>query len=429
MTTMFDAQCGCRYKKAKRKRELEEAAENDPIRAEMEKKRAHEDFLAAGGYHGSSSVSNAGGADDAWLDDGAGGGGVGASKSQKGGAGDDEEVEEEEEEEQEADATDGGDAFGVSYWTEQRDREQSDDGPDVLWLRERGYLADAAEDALASAPVAAKGDDDALRARRCAALASLQSAAREGASFEPDVDAAEAAVEREEEREGLAAIFDADLKLLGGEDVGVPVTAFEPMGAEAPSLVVELYMDPVASAGYPLGGGLPFIAPVGGGLLEEELRELTEALVAHAVENIDLGPLAFELATIAEEKANDLVDDRRKLHASKAKPAKKKVVKKPAGDDSREYATAADEKAADHAHKARSASAQQLLAAVRSGKPVPVAKPAPAAGGDGGTEAAVAPAPAPAPAKKGGALFDDLFSGTDTVDKGGYKSKKKKKKK
>ena len=405
----------CRYLKAKRKTDLAEASKNDPLLKELEEKAAYEDFLQSGGYHGASGTT-------ATSD--ASGGGEDVPSSQEegeagadGGAAEDEDAEEAE-----------VDSFGVSWWTEQRDREQSEADLDVRWLRERGYPADTAREALASAPVAASADSDAVRARRSAALATLQSAARENANFETDVDAAEATAEREEEREGLAAIFDEEFKALGGEDVAVPVTAFEPVGADAPLLVVELYMDPVAAAGYPLGGGLPLIAPAGGGLLEEELHELTEALVAHAVENIDLGPLAFELSSLAEEKANELVKGRRPQKRVKQKQKKKPT--KPKGAE-REYTSVAQEKAADHAHKARSSNAQTLLAAVLSGKPVP--KPD-AGGGDGGgggsggggsaLAAAVTKTAGPAAPE----AFDDLFGGTDNVDKGGYKSKKKKKK-
>ena len=66
---------------------------------------------------------------------------------------------------------------------------------------------------------------------------------------------------------------------------------FEPADkyADAPPLVVEIHVDAVAAAGYPLGGALPLIAVLGGGLYESELVTLTAALVAHAVECVEDG--------------------------------------------------------------------------------------------------------------------------------------------
>jgi hypothetical protein len=53
-----------------------------------------------------------------------------------------------------------------------------------------------------------------------------------------------------EEREGLEAIFEDGLIKLGEEDVGVPVTGFEAVGEDAPPLVLEIYIDETAAAGY-----------------------------------------------------------------------------------------------------------------------------------------------------------------------------------
>lgn len=47
---------------------------------------------------------------------------------------------------------------------------------------------------------------------------------------------------------------------------------------------------------YPLGRTLPLFGVTGGGLLEAELREVNRGLLAHGLEQIDCGPLAFELA-------------------------------------------------------------------------------------------------------------------------------------
>merc|ERR1719272_948301 len=98
------------------------------------------------------------------------------------------------------------------------------------------------------------------------------------------------------------------VKFDGSESFGVPVQGFEPADkyADAPPLVVEIHVDAIAAAGYPLGGALPLIAVLGGGLYESELVTLTAALVAHAVECVEDGPLAFGLTAIAEEKATEI---------------------------------------------------------------------------------------------------------------------------
>ena len=75
---------------------------------------------------------------------------------------------------------------------------------------------------------------------------------------------------------------------------GARCLGFEPADkyADAPPLVVEIHVDAIAAAGYPLGGALPLIAVLGGGLYESELVTLTAALVAHAVECVEDGNIS-----------------------------------------------------------------------------------------------------------------------------------------
>lgn len=79
-------------------------------------------------------------------------------------------------------------------------------------------------------------------------------------------------------------------------------------------------------------------------MLESELRALTDSLVAHATENIELGPVVFELTSHADEKAAELAEAKEerataikaradaKARAEKQalKPKKKPEPKKPA---------------------------------------------------------------------------------------------------
>ena len=66
------------------------------------------------------------------------------------------------------------------------------------------------------------------------------------------------------------------------------------------------------------------MALTGGGLLEAELKALAASLVQHGVENAELGPLAFELSTVAAEKAQEMLEarceavDRKKEKAKRA---------------------------------------------------------------------------------------------------------------
>lgn len=135
------------------------------------------------------------------------------------------------------------------------DRNEPDE--DVRWLRERGCSAEIARVALAASAATVPGDASATigaRERRIAALAHVQPrSVAEAIQHGPSAE--EAATEREEEREALIAIFDNEMSLLGGDDLVVPVPGFEP-STGAPPLKLELYMDPIALRGYPIGGSV-----------------------------------------------------------------------------------------------------------------------------------------------------------------------------
>ena len=251
-------------------------------------------------------------------------------------------------------------------------------------------------------------------------MAALQP--HDGASLQTGVDPDAARAEQAEEREALEAIFDGDrLVQLGGGSLAV-VTAFEPAGEAAPPLVVEVHMGEAAAAGYPLGGGLPLLAVLGGGLLEEELLELTAVLIDHVIANIDVGPLVFELVSLAETKAEEIVDARA--------GSSKKMVK---GEGSRESSGSSSSQSVltitgTSAATAHAAAAGPSPAAAASASAAPSRPP-----GMGMTDAqrrlAIAQGRAvPDAAKKAVAkveTFDDLIGGGG-VDKGGYVKKKKK---
>ena len=150
---------------------------------------------------------------------------------------------------------------------------------DAAWLRSRGYDAVAANAALAGAAAGAG-----TLKRRLSALAALQEA--RGSGDDGDEDAETAAEGRAEERESLEAILGDDVVVYypegegtdwdGDSGLGVPVQGckspsqsavasdcwvcvdrllaivVEPLGG-APPLMVEVYFDAVARAGYPSG--------------------------------------------------------------------------------------------------------------------------------------------------------------------------------
>ena len=148
--------------------------------------------------------------------------------------------------------------------------------------------------------------------------------------------------------------------------------------------------------GYPIGSALPLLALSGGGLLEFELHSLTESVIAHAVSNIDVGPLAFELSTIAAEKATELVHDRVAAAKRRAERPEKQAAR-----DARKQKNAliaakkleADKKAAERAAEAAATAQSELKVA-------------------------------PKHVNTSVDLVGDMLNGGG-VDKGGYKKKKK----
>jgi len=376
--------------KQRTKERAEFAAANDPgmiaKKKEADKKKQHEEFLSSGGYHsgsltrddptrsvaafkkqqaqaalmtpstfGGSSSATGGGFSSALLDD---------------------EL-----------LAEGEDEPEPASWEDEAALRETGGDVDLKWLRERGYDTAAAIAALEGAEGA--GDQ---QERRLAALGLLlpRNILVGDATEEDAVEA------REEEREALAAIFDEDYAVLGGEDVALPVQGFEPLGY-APPLILEMLIDASAAEGYPIGKAVPLLALVGGGLAESELRELTTLLVGHAVSNIDLGPLGFELTTVAAEKATETVE--RRVAAAKRRVARAAALERRAKQEA--------EKAAGPA-VAVNAEAERN-AAITAAKGRIESKPA---------------------EKKREDKIDlvaDLLDGGG-VDKGGYKPKKKKKK-
>ena len=306
----FERQC-VEISKVRRQAAAKAAADADPRKKQRDKAKEHEQFLAGGGYHSAALAAREaeqkaesvwgeeedadGGATDTLVIGGDDDGAVASAEPEPDAA-----AEEEEEPRSHA---------------EEAQLRRAEPDADVRWLRERGYDVDAARTALQAADDA--GKTTAGLERRIAALSALQP--RE-LSEDMEPDAEEAAEGRAEEREALESILGEDVLIaLGGdaeevEHRGIPVQGFEPAeddAGDAPPLMLEIYIDKeLAAPGYPLGNALPLVAVTGGGLLEQELRTLTPALVAHAVENLEMGPVTFELMSCAEEKATELVEQR-----------------------------------------------------------------------------------------------------------------------
>eukprot|EP01043_Picozoa_sp_COSAG02_P010641 COSAG02_NODE_378_length_23535_cov_35.310164_12_plen_578_part_00 len=396
--------------KARRQAAAKAAAEADPRKKQYAKAKEHEQFLASGGYHSgaiAAQEADQAQADALWNDlegpvaDGdtlvMGGEGDGAVEGEPEPAGEaDAESESEAEEPQRT-------------YAEEEQLRQKESDHDLRWLRERGYEEEKARSALQ-----AQGSAASAFVRRLAALSALQP--RE-VSEDVDADASAASEGREEEREALESILGEDVlvQIEAGdgesEHIGVPIQGFEPPDG-ASALVVEIYIDAeTAVCGYPLGRALPLMAVVGGGLLEEELRILTTGLIAHAQENIEVGPIAFELTSYAEEQATELVEQREKRAkalAQRRAAAKRRAEGKanPPKAAAAPQAPAKPSASSEAARKARRQDAQSRLGKFGEGK---IAS----------TFVTVNEVPTEAA---------DVLGGGG-IDKGGYVSKKKKKKK
>ncbi len=396
--------------KARRQAALKAATEADPRQKQYAKAKEHEEFLASGGYH--SGAIAARGAEQAqaealWndLEDPVGDDG---DTLIMGGEGDGA-VESEPEPSGDTDAESAAQAEEPQRtYAEEVQLRQKESDPDLRWLRERGYEEEKARSALQ-----AQASTGSTFTRRVAALNSLQP--RE-VSEDVDADAGAASEGREEEREALESILGEDVLVQAeasegeSEHIGVPIQGFEPPDG-ASALVVEIYIDAeIAACGYPLGRALPLIAVVGGGLLEEELRTLTTGLIAHAQENIEVGPIAFELASYAEEQATELVEQRERRASALAQrraAAKRRAEGKanPPKAEAAPKAAAKPSASSEAARKARRQDAQSRLGKFGEGK---IAS----------TFVTVNEVPTEAA---------DVLGGGG-IDKGGYVSKKKKKK-
>lgn len=397
--------------KARRQAAAEAAAAADPRKQKLDKAREREDFLASGGYHsGAIAAREAAQAQaEALWNDQEGIEGDEADTLVIGGDGDGA-VEREPEPAEDASTNPRPSEEPQRTYAEEVQLRQQVSDPDIKWLRERGY-----EDEKARSALQLQASIAPVFQRRIAALGSLQPRER---SDDVDADASAASEGRAEEREALESILGEGVivQLDAGdgesEHIAMPIQSFEPPDG-APALVVEIYIDAeIAASGYPLGNALPLLAVVGGGLLEEELRTLTKGLIAHAQENIEVGPIAFELTSYAEEQATELVEQREQRESalaqrraaaqrraeSKAKPSKAAAATATPNEAAKTTATS------EAARQARRIDAQSRLGKFADGK---VAS----------TFVTVNEVPTEAA---------DLLGGGG-IDKGGYKSKKKKK--
>ena len=394
--------------KVRRQAAAEAAAAADPRKQKLDKAREREDFLASGGYHSGAIAAQKEAqarAEALWNDEGIEG--DEADTLVIGGDGDGA-IEREPEAAQDADANPEPEQPQRTYAEEVQLRQQESD-PDIRWLRERGY-----EDEKARSALQLQASIAPVFQRRIAALSSLQP--RE-MSEDVDTDANAASEGRAEEREALESILGEGVIVHidagdgESEHIALPIQGFEPPDG-APALVVEVYIDEIAACGYPLGNALPLLAVVGGGLLEEELRTLTKGLLAHAQENIEVGPIAFDLTSYAQEQATELVEQREQREsalaqrrvAARGRAESKADPSKATAATATPNAAAKTTAASDAARQARRIDAQSRLGKFADGK---VAS----------TFVTVNEVPTDAA---------DLLGG-GAIDKGGYKSKKKKK--
>lgn len=406
----FNRQC-VQILKARRQAAAKAAAEADPRKKQRDKAKEHEDFLASGGYHSgaiAAQETKRAQSEALWASD--------EVDTLVIGGEDDGVVEGEPEPADENDAIVEAEVEQPLSYAEEVELRQKEPDADLRWLRERGYEDEKARSAMQSQVSKAPGLE-----RRIAALSHLQP--RE-VSVDIDADADAAAEGREEEREALESILGEDVSVqIDGESehLGVPVQGFEPTDG-APALVIEIYIDSeTAACAYPIGRALPLLAIKGGGLLEAELHTLTAGLIAHAQENIDVGPIAFELTSYVEEQATELLEQRqqrataltqRRLAAKNRAEAKAQPPNAPGATAVGETAAsepskagAKSRRASEAARAARRKDAQSRLGKFGEGK---VAS----------TFVTVNEVPTEAA---------DVLGGGG-IDKGGYKSKKKKKK-
>lgn len=391
------------YKKKVNKELLATMSENDPRRAEEEQKKQRADFLARGGYHGGHSDV----VDDDPLEmrnrhkPTAGDAFSGLSNALKEMSG----VAIFKGERKQRAQDDDNDESLIEHLLESEfsweaeAKVRAQDNEDVRWLRERGVIKAVAEEAITNT-----GD-------RLKALASL--IVRDTTEVGDHSDADE---QRAEEREALTAIYeDVDMSI-GGDSVGVPVVGFE-LEPGAPQLVLEVHIDEIALS-YPCGG-LPLLAAVGGGLLESELRELTTFLFAHAVQNVGMGLLVFELVTVAGEKATELVERRQRVIENRKKEFRQAAAERNAEKTAEK--TAKIEAAKAEAAKNTPVAEKESEAATHSTGKSSRAADAMARLGQFAPVAAAAPV-VKTPAEEVG--FDEAL-GAIKMDKGGYKKKKK----
>eukprot|EP01048_Picozoa_sp_COSAG05_P007862 COSAG05_NODE_572_length_8615_cov_58.796031_5_plen_594_part_00 len=434
----FEKRC-TQFLKARRKAAAEAAAAADPRSLELSKKQERENFLASGGYHGAALAAEkqaelaALDAELAAMDAAVDTLVIGDDDEETQGSGfssgDDDESEEEAEAEE---------APLLSWHEEATARSGSD--LDARWLQARGHRAEASLDALQHSKAPPN-----TRLRRCEALVALQP--RDMTGLEAEGDASEAAEARAEERESLEAIFgEAELELAalaakgavgdgdseegGSEDIILPVQGFEPPedasdgDNEPPPLVLELFIDEVAARGYPMGGAVPLVALSGGGLLEAELQQLTASVVAHAIEYAASGALAFELSSVAAEQATEIIEQREQQAKLREARAARATA---ASNKSTVAVTSVGSGSAKRAFKAASAAAV-AAAAASVGEAVGPRRTRAEARADAqrrlGKFSTGAASSFVTVNDVGGA--EDLL-GVSKIDKGGYKSKKKKK--
>jgi hypothetical protein len=199
-------------------------------------------------------------------------------------------------------------------WMQEDKRRRSETDDNVIFLCERGYTLDQAQQALIQHP------------SKLGALKAL--------FFPPDTTATtdssgsndeERQMVRQEEKEVLQAIFGEDdptVKFQEGDDnldSVFPITSYEPPGRYElpPPLRMEVY---ASNTKYP--NEAPILAMKGGGLCEALLHRLTRLLQAEALTRATEepgDPQIFNLLQFVGEQVEELVEEERVELANKEK--------------------------------------------------------------------------------------------------------------